>query len=103
MSLSFLYVPTDSQESAKLMARTLLEEKLVACVNIIPAISSFYWWEGEIDEASEVVMIIKLDQKNVDKTRRRVMDLHPYSIPCIAEFKVDTINSQFHDWALKQD
>lgn len=102
MTLAMLYVPTNSLESASLIAKTMLEERLIVCANIIPSVSTLYLWEGKIEEATEFVMVIKLQRNNVEKARIRVAELHPYSIPCIAEIKLDSINSCFAEWANNQ-
>ena len=78
-----IYSTTGNMEDAKKIAHSLVEEKLVACVNIIPKIESVYRWQGKIEEDSECVLIAKTTDKNVDKTIQRIKELHPYDLPDI--------------------
>jgi len=78
-----IYSTTDDIENANKIAHSLVEEKLVACVNIIPKIESVYRWQGKIEEDSECVLIAKTTDKNVDKTIQKIKELHPYDLPDI--------------------
>lgn len=78
-----IYSTTDSVENAKKIARSLVEEKLVACVNILPKIVSIYRWQGKIEEEDECVLIAKTTDKNVDDTVRGIKALHSYDVPDI--------------------
>ena len=68
---------------ARRIANTLVEEQLVACVNIIPNIESIYRWEGKIDSDNEVVIIAKTKDENIKKTIQRIKSLHTYDLPDI--------------------
>jgi len=78
-----IYSTTGNIEDAKKISRSLVEEKLVACVNIIPKIDSVYRWQGKIEEDSECVLIAKTTDKNVDKAIQKIKKLHPYDVPDI--------------------
>lgn len=78
-----IYSTTGNIEDAKKIARLLVEEKLVACVNILPKIESVYRWQGKIEEDSECVLIAKTTDKNVDKAIQKIQELHPYDVPDI--------------------
>ena len=80
---SIIYSTVGSEEEAKHIAHTLIKEKLVACVNIIPEITSIYRWEGVIEEDSEFIMIAKTTEKNAEKTVARINELHSYELPDI--------------------
>jgi periplasmic divalent cation tolerance protein len=79
--VSIIYSTTDTPETAKTIARTLVKEKLVACVHIIPKIESIYRWEGKIEEANECVLLAKTSERNVQKTIQKIRLLHPYDVP----------------------
>ncbi|MBN1860221.1 MAG: divalent-cation tolerance protein CutA [Candidatus Thermoplasmatota archaeon] len=79
--VSVLYSTTDTLESAKTIARTLIKEKLVACVQIIPRIESIYRWQGKIEEATECVILVKTSDQNVQRTIQKIRSLHPYEVP----------------------
>ena len=68
---------------AKRIATTLVEEQLVACVNIIPNIESIYRWEGKIDSDSEVAIFAKTKDENIKDTIQRIKTLHTYDLPDI--------------------
>lgn len=84
--VSVLYSTTDTLESAKTIARSLVKEKLVACVHILPKIESIYRWQGKIEEASECVILVKTSDRNVQSTIQKIRSLHPYEVPEILVF-----------------
>jgi len=72
-------VPTDHDPLT--LARTLVEEQLVACVNILPAMQSVYRWEGKVEQASEHQLVMKTTRERVEALEARLGDLHPYDVP----------------------
>jgi periplasmic divalent cation tolerance protein len=84
--VSVIYSTTDTMETAKTIARTLVKEKLVACVHIIPKIESIYRWQGKIEEADECALLVKTSERNVQKTIQKIRSLHPYEVPEIIVF-----------------
>lgn len=96
---SFLYVPIDNQENAQKVAQALVQQKLAVCVNIIPAVTSVYEWEGKIESGSELIMLIKTNKNKIQSARDTVAALHPYKVPCIAEIPIYTLNSTYQAWA----
>lgn len=81
--VAVIYSTTDKIKDARRIAKTLVEEHLVACVNIIPNVESTYRWEGKIENANEVVIIAKTTDANVKKTIQRIKKLHSYETPAI--------------------
>jgi periplasmic divalent cation tolerance protein len=84
--VSVIYSTTDTLDTAKTIARSLVKEKLVACVHIIPKIESVYRWQGKIEEANECVLLAKTSEQNVQKTIQKIRSLHPYEVPEIIVF-----------------
>ena len=76
-----VYTTIDSIEDARKMAHTLVEEQLVACVNIIHKVESIYNWKGKIEMEEECVLIAKTTEENVKKTIQRIRKLHSYELP----------------------
>ncbi len=74
-------VTAPDEEVAATMARTLVEERLAGCVNIIKGVRSVYSWEGKVEDEPEVIMLIKTKQSLYKSLERRVIDVHPYSVP----------------------
>ena len=81
-------VTIDDVEKAALIARVLVEKKLVACVNIIPQIRSIYSWQGEIYDESERLMIMKTRRELFGKLKSNIKDLHPYEVPEIIALEI---------------
>ncbi|MBA3271976.1 MAG: divalent-cation tolerance protein CutA [Acidobacteria bacterium] len=71
--------PTDHDPVA--LARALVDERLAACVNVLPPMSSVYRWEGKVEQATEHQLIIKTTSARVQSLKRRLSDLHPYEVP----------------------
>jgi periplasmic divalent cation tolerance protein len=84
--VSIIYATAPTKEDARAIARALVEEKLVACVNIIPAVESIYRWQGTVEVTSECVLIAKTTEQNVQETIRRIRSLHSYEVPEILVF-----------------
>ncbi len=84
--VSVIYSTTDTLETARAIARSLVKEKLVACVHILPKIESIYRWQGKMEEASEYVLFAKTSDHNVQQTIQRIRALHPYEVPEILVF-----------------
>ena len=81
--VAVIYTTIDNVQGARKIANTLVEEQLVACVNIIPKIESVYRWKGKIENDNECVLIAKTTDKNVKKTIQKIKELHTYELPDI--------------------
>ncbi len=94
------YIPCPDKDTANKLASTLLQEKLIACANIIPGMESMYWWQGKIETSSEHILLLKTlpssDAGNL--ITKRVLELHPYDTPCVMKLKDIEINSSFQKW-----
>ncbi len=80
---SIIYSTIDDLKAARRIANTLVEEQLVACVNIVPGIESFYRWKGKIEIEQENLILAKTVDENVEKTILRLKAIHPYEVPDI--------------------
>jgi periplasmic divalent cation tolerance protein len=81
--VSIIYSTIDDIKDARRIATTLIEEQLVACVNIIPKIESIYRWKGKTEISEEIVIIAKTVDGNVKKTIQRIKQIHTYELPDI--------------------
>ncbi|AJF24506.1 divalent-cation tolerance protein CutA (plasmid) [Haloarcula sp. KBTZ06] len=88
---------TAPQEAATEIAQTLVEERLAACVNRV-ACDSIYRWEGEIHTDAEEILLAKTTADRYPDLRDRVVELHPYEVPCIERFDETDIFAPFSDW-----
>lgn len=74
------------------IARQLVEERLAACVNLIP-VRSVYVWEGAVQDDAEITLVIKVSEEKLPALRARILELHPYQLPEIVALTVDTGSS----------
>ncbi|MBS1262349.1 MAG: Divalent-cation tolerance protein CutA [Calditrichaeota bacterium] len=80
------------------LARTLVGERLAACVNRIPGVHSTFLWEGDIQEDREEILVIKTSAGRVAELTERIADLHPYEVPEVLVFEVDEGLPAYLDW-----
>ena len=74
-------VTAPSEASALELGRTLVDEQLAACVNVVPGLTSIYIWEGRREETAEALLLIKTRPEGYAALQRRILELHPYSVP----------------------
>lgn len=96
--LQLFYVTCPDTETAKKISMTLLQEGLIACANILPGMESLYWWEGKIDSAKEVVLILKSATALSSRITARVESLHPYNTPCILTLPIEKGSEAYIRW-----
>ena len=94
--LVLVTIPTEVQ--AKKLAAFLLSQKLAACVNIIPKIESFFWWQKKIDKAKESLLVIKTQKKLFDKLAKTIKANHPYDVPEIIALPIILGNKDYLNW-----
>ncbi len=85
-------------ETAIKIARTLVEERLAACVNVAPSVESFYWWEGKLDHSFEYVLMIKTTAEKVETLQQRLRALHPYELPEFVVLPVESGSDAYLGW-----
>lgn len=98
MDLVFVYMTAGSRAEAERIGRALVEERLAACVNILPGMTSIYRWKGAVESAAELVVIAKTRSALVDPLTRRVKELHSYEVPCVVEIPVGGGNPDYLRW-----
>jgi periplasmic divalent cation tolerance protein len=92
----FMTVP-DAETGARI-GRTLVEEQLAACVNVLPAIRSLYLWQGKLCDETEALCLIKTRRVLYDRLRERIAALHPYQVPEILGLAPDAGNEPYLRW-----
>ena len=86
------------EEAAAALARQLLAEGLVACVNIIPGVRSLYRWQGEIQDEPEVLAFMKTHRSLADELVQRVVELHPYETPAVSILSPHAVAREYGAW-----
>lgn len=97
-TMMLIYLTCEDKAEAKTIAKTLLEENLIACANIHSPVSSIYKWQGKIEEATEAVVILKTQAENYSKVQTRIEELHSYDCPAIIGIRVDQVNEDCLSW-----
>ena len=95
-----VYTPCTDKEEAHNIAEALLNDKLIACANIFP-IKSLYWWKGDLQEDNEVVLLVKTTDKLWEKVKKKIIGMHSYECPCVMKIKVEA-NKEYEGWVRKQ-
>jgi periplasmic divalent cation tolerance protein len=98
MAMRFLYVTAANGDEAKTIGEALVQERLVACVNILAPMSSIYWWQGQVQRDTEAVLIAKTRAELVERVIARVKALHSYTVPCVVSLAIDQGNPDFLAW-----
>jgi len=98
MKINLVYMTTGGKDEAKKIGKELVTSRLAACVNILDNMNSFYLWEGEIQDDTEVVMIAKTTEDRVPELIEKVRSMHSYDCPCIVSLSVSSGNQPFLDW-----
>lgn len=91
-----------SAEAAAELAKAVVEEKLAACANLLPAIRSIYRWQGRVQDESEVLVLFKTRQEHFDRLKSRLLELHPYEIPEVLAIPVEQGYQAYLDWLAQE-
>lgn len=98
----FVYITTKDKDEAVKIAKKAVSERLAACANIIDQMSSIYWWEGEIQQDQECVLILKTRQNLVVELTEMVRHVHSYDCPCIVALPIEGGNDAYLAWIRQQ-
>jgi len=84
--------------AAEALATRLVEERLAACVTILPGATSIYRWEGEVRRESEALLVLKTTEAAVRRLRDRIIELHEYAVPEVLALHVPVGSDAYLDW-----
>ena len=94
-----VYVTAGSRDEAMKIGRSAVESRLAACANVLPApTTSIYWWQGKLEQAEEVSLILKTRAALVDELVAKVKAQHSYDCPCVVALPIEGGNPQFLEW-----
>lgn len=98
MTVVSVYAIFADSAEAERIGRTVVEERLAACVNILGPCRSIYRWQGAVESAEEVPAILKTTATQADALIARIASLHSYNLPCIVVWPVDKLLASYADW-----
>ena len=98
MSYLIVLMTTSNKEEAKKIIHALLEEKIIACANIIEPVSSFFWWQGKIHSETEVLTILKTHERLFEKLQKKITELHSYAVPEILALPILAGSQSYLEW-----
>ena len=97
-----VYVTVGSADEADRLAHALVEERLAACVNRIREVQSIYRWQGQVERSEEELLIIKTKRESFDRLKKRVQELHSYSVPEVIALPILEGNESYLKWLDEQ-
>lgn len=95
-------VTAPSADKAAALGRALVEERLAACANVVPAIRSIYWWEGKVQDEPEALLVLKTTRARFDALRERTLALHPYEVPEVIALPVEAGSGSYLEWIARE-
>lgn len=98
MSVVSIYAVFADSEEAERIGRTVVEERLAACINILGPTRSIYRWKGKVETADEVAAILKTHHWQSDALMERIAQLHSYDVPCIVAWPIEKVVGRYADW-----
>ena len=98
--VAVVLVTAPNEENAALIARTLVEEGLIVCANLLPNVRSIYKWDGKIADEREVMMVLKAPSEKYSALQARILSLHPYTVPEVLKLDVPEGSPAYVQWVL---
>ncbi|MFO7598191.1 MAG: divalent-cation tolerance protein CutA [Candidatus Desulfacyla sp.] len=102
MKANLIYITAGSMDEARTIAKELVSNRLAACANIIDNMNSLYWWNGEVQDDREVILIAKTVESLVPELIDTVKSMHSYECPCIVSLPIIDGNPAFLEWIAKE-
>jgi periplasmic divalent cation tolerance protein len=93
-----VFMTCDGKQQAEEIAQKLVEERLAACVNVVPGIRSCYVWEGKLSWSEELLLIAKTTKGAFETLKNRVGELHSYEVPEIVGVRVEAVAEKYGAW-----
>lgn len=99
--LCVLLTTVDSHDKAKNLAHFLVEQRLAACVSVIPGVESVYFWQGAVQDEKEWLLVVKTSQQKIPAIREAFRAHHPYTVPEFVVLKADYVGREYMDWLVE--
>jgi len=94
----FLVTTVSTDAEARAVAERLVDGRLAACVNAIPGVRSLFRWQGKVDSANEVLLLVKTLESRLDDVKRALAEVHPYELPEIVAIRAADVEERFARW-----
>ncbi|GBF36162.1 MAG TPA: divalent-cation tolerance protein CutA [Methanothermococcus okinawensis] len=98
MEYIIVFITVPNLEVGEKIGNTLVEEKLAACVNIIPEIKSVYFWKGNVENDNEHLLIIKTRKDKFKSLEKKIKEIHPYEVPEIVAIPIVLGSTDYLNW-----
>ena len=93
-----ILVTVGNSKDAALLAKSLVEKRLAACVNLLPGITSWYWWEGKVTEDQEVLLMMKTSRDRFPELEKEVLRMHSYAVPEVVALQIVEGSKNYLNW-----
>jgi periplasmic divalent cation tolerance protein len=93
-----VFTTLPSADKAAELAKALVEERLAACANLLPAIRSIYRWQGKLQDENEVLVLLKTRAEHLERLKLRILELHPYELPEVLAVPIEAGYQPYLDW-----
>ena len=90
-----------SSDAAVELAKSVVQERLAACANLLPAVRSIYLWQGKLQDENEVLVLLKTRQDQFERLKARILELHPYEVPEVLSVPVEQAHAAYREWIAK--
>jgi len=98
VSFFFVLSTAGSEKEGNRIGKILVEKGLAACVNVIPEITSFFFWEGKLCKDKEVMLLIKTTKRNLKEITNNIIKMNSYSVPEVLFVKIEKGDKKYLDW-----
>ena len=95
---ALVLVTAPDLKTARALAGTALNARLIACANLVPKIESHYWWRGKIERGAEVLMLLKTTRRQLPALEKHILAAHPYDTPEILVVPLEAGTAKYLDW-----
>jgi periplasmic divalent cation tolerance protein len=93
-----IFVTVGNSDDAAMLAKTLVEKRLAACVNLLPGVASWYWWEGKVTQDQEVLLMMKTSRDKFAALEKEVLRLHSYAVPEVIALQIVEGSKNYLNW-----
>lgn len=98
----YIFWTCESPLEAEKVVKGLLKKHLIACANILPEVTSFYWWKDEIEETTEVKVLLKTEERHFQEIEDYILEHASYEVPEITQINIEKAHMPYKEWLQEQ-